>query len=66
MRRSTNGGQNMVVERRVAHIAQAWRALWGSETFYRYIPKIIDESDVPANLLSVLSDAPHKTEEFGL
>lgn len=56
----------MMVERRVAHIALAWRALWGSETFYRYIPKLTDESEVTANLLSVLSDAHHRNEEFGL
>jgi putative transposase len=53
------------VERRGVSIALACRAFGVSETCYRYSPKLKDENDVIADLLTGLTDA-RKTWGFGL
>ncbi len=53
------------VERRGVSIALACRAFGVSETCYRYSPKLKDENEVIADLLTGLTDA-RKTWGFGL
>ena len=53
------------VERRGASIALACRAFGVSKTCYRYSPKLKDENEVIADLLTLLTDA-RKTWGFGL
>jgi putative transposase len=53
------------VERRGVSIALACRAFCVSETCYRYSPKLKDENEVIADLLTGLTDA-RKTWGFGL
>jgi putative transposase len=53
------------VERRGVSIALACRAFDVSETCYRYSPKLKDENEVIADLLTGLTDA-RKTWGFGL
>lgn len=53
------------VERRGVSIALACRAFEVSETCYRYSPKLKDENEVIADLLTGLTDA-RKTWGFGL
>ena len=49
------------VERRGVSIALACRAFGVSETCYRYSPKLKDENDVIADLLTGLTDAEAET-----
>ena len=53
------------VERRGVSIALACRAFGVSETCYRYSPKLRDENEEIADLLTGLTDA-RKTWGFGL
>ena len=53
------------VERRGVSIALACRAFGVSETYFRYSPKLRDENEEIADLLTGLTDA-RKTWGFGL
>jgi putative transposase len=59
------GMAKTAVERRGASIALACRAFGVSETCYRYSPKLRDENDEIADLLTGLTEA-RKTWGFGL